>query len=324
MSDFFKDCENTILKAQELLAINPEWVERFAKYGEKISSNLDSLTEMKAKFNQWAPLYLYMNVSEAKSKMTFSLRYSGQDVAKLKVKSNKVIVSTDDFVDKNKKYFQCDVILNDCEWRSNEAKKFRKYFSGNPSRTGKGKKEHGIESILLTEFSETSSLKKGLLNIQPVKFANIVRFQMPTAFKASKKGEIQYSGSKGGGIDILSHIGNGKGTKLCIMELKDENKLNEPPTQAILQGLVYATFIRELLRSKGGQQWWKLFGFGRPLPKRLNLYVASVMPSLGNDDISFVGAEFKLGTDRIHLGALYFTESSGKIVNFKNYLSPCK
>ncbi len=90
-------------------------------------------------------------------------------------------------------------------------------------------------------------------NIQPVLMAKKARFQMPTPLKASEKGKISYAGV-GGGIDILARVGkgSGNGTKLCIIEVKDEHSHKEPPKTAIKQALVYATFIRELLRSEQG------------------------------------------------------------------------
>jgi len=99
--------------------------------------------------------------------------------------------------------------------------------------------------MLLTEFSKKSGKDKVLCNIQPVKIAGIARFQMPTPLYASDIKNVEFAKWEGGGIDILSRIGTGNATKLCIMELKDENAPKEPPTKAIFQGLAYATFIRE-------------------------------------------------------------------------------
>ena len=84
----------------------------------------------------------------------------------------------------------------------------------------------------MTGFSKKSSTGKILCNIQPVKLAGIARFQMPTPFRVSDINNVKYTGSTGGGIDIIARIRKGSTTKLCIMELKDENKLKEPPAKA--------------------------------------------------------------------------------------------
>lgn len=327
MSNFEDECKETISEVQKLLKQYPEWILRYKGYADKINANSKDIKAKKLSFNEWKPLYLYLNISAAKSNMTFSLRYLGQDVSKLKSSSGNVTISTDGFGSKNHRDFDCDVQLDDCKWRSDEAKDFRNHFLNNPSRTknsGKGNEEHRIESLLLTEFSKTDSLTKLLCRIKPVKIAGIARFQMPTPIMASDFKNIKYSGDHGGGIDILARIGTGKGTKLCIMEVKDENVTREPPEKAILQGLAYATFIRELLRSTCGEEWWKLFGFSGSLPSQLNLYVACAMPSSGKIDTSFVDQKFGIENDSIHLGALYFNETNNKLTDIKGYLKPCR
>jgi len=131
---------------------------------------------------------------------------------------------------------------------------------------------------------------------------------MPTYIKASnhKKPETGY-----GHIDILARVGRGKGTNLCIMELKDENNSKEPPGDVVKQALAYATFIRELLRSDCGKAWWRLFGFRGDLPEKLELYAACVMPISEFNDTSFGGLALPVDGDTIKLHYLYFQEEKG-------------
>lgn len=324
MKDFFDECKNTISQVQELLKQNTEWISRYAEYAEKINANIDKIKNLKKKrFHEWAPLYLYMNVTQAKSQMEFSLRYLGQDVAKLKVTADKIIISTKGFVEKNKRDFDCDIKLEDSEWKSVAAASFRHHFSIYSKRTrnsGKENEEHRIESLLLTGFSKKSSIDKILCNIQPVKLAGIARFQMPTPLGASDIKKLKYSGSGGGGIDIICRFGKANTTKLCIMELKDENSANEPPCKVIRQGLAYATFIRELLSSKSGHEWWRIFGFGGKLPEQLELYVACVMPSIDKNDTSFANKTINITKDSFHLHYIYFHEEDNKVVDIETSL----
>ena len=169
--------------------------------------------------------------------------------------------------------------------------------------------------MFLTGFSKKSSLDKILCNIQPVKIAGIARFQMPTPIRASDIKNIKFAGSGGGGIDIISRIGTGKATKLCIMELKDENKAKGAPLEAVQQGLAYATFIRELLRSNSGQVWWGIFGFSGILPEQIELCVACVMPSTSNNDTSFANKIIKTTKDSFRLHYIYFQEKDNKVVD---------
>ncbi len=331
MDDFINECGNTISKVQELLSNNTEWIQRYADYAGLLKARMEKIENDKNNFNEWKPLYLYMNVKEAKSSGKFTLRYLGQDVAMLKVdKDNKVMISTKDgkFEEINKKYFDCEFKLGTnskkyIEWRSKEAEEFRKHFFDNPKRNDSfGKNhEHRLESLLLTEFSKKDRKDKKICNIQPVKLAGIARFQMPTPLSGCKIKNIKYSGARGGGIDIISRTGKGAATKLCIMEVKDENKSKEPPAKVIQQGLAYATFIRGLLKSKNsGDEWWKIFGFNGKCPDKLELNVACVMPLATNNDTSFAGKIIKIDQDSFHLHYIYFQEKDNEIINIESSL----
>lgn len=138
------------------------------------------------------------------------------------------------------------------------------------------------------------------------------RFQMPSPIKASKAKNginfIKYSGQYGGGIDILARVGNGKGTKLAVLELKDSYSKNEPPEKVMHQAITYAVFIRELLRSECGEKWWKFFGFGGDIPKKLEIKAIVVMQYYPNADTSFGGAKLPIGNDVLKLGYIYRTD----------------
>jgi hypothetical protein len=108
------------------------------------------------------------------------------------------------------------------------------------------------------------------------------------------------------------------------MDVKDENNSKEPPAKVIQQGLMYATFIRELLRSSSGDLWWKLFGFNRKLTASLDLYVTCVMPSNANNDESFADTILKTGNDSFHLHYLYFKEKDNKLSSIDTSLLQCK
>jgi hypothetical protein len=328
MSEFIDECQSIITEVQNLLykSENIEWIKRYANYAQSIFANLETIKIKKKQFNEWAPLYLYMNIGSAKDRMPFSLRYLGQEVATLKVGKESISISTKKFDATNERDFDCKTKVHDKEWTSEKASKFRRHFSSFPNRTnesGQKNEEHRIESLLLTEFSKSNRKDKILHNIQPVKFAGIARFQMSTPLKASNVNDIKYSGANGGGIDILSRIGIGSGTRLCIMEVKDENIAKEPPTHAILQALVYAAFIRELLRSERGELWWQIFGFKGKPPARLDIPVVCVMPSTQCNDFSFQDKNISIDNDLFSLNYIYFTEKNNAIVDVVTSLKQC-
>jgi len=324
MNKFLNECKSTIHEVQQLLATNREhWVRLFSNYANVLHKNEEEIRSKKKKtFNEWAPLYLYMNVTQAKGTMEFSLRYLGQQVATLKVRDGKTTVSTKSFDETNRRDFGCDFKLAGDEWNSKTSAVFRKHFSAQLPRTLESRKrneEHRIESALLTEFSKTNRTDKEFCNIQPVRIAKIARFQMPTPITASNPKKMKYSSgdSLGGGIDILCRVGSGGRSNLCVMEVKDEYNANEPPSMAIKQALAYATFLRELLRSEHCEKWWHVFGFKKPR-KQIKLLVSCVMPApaSGEPDISFGNTTIPFdddSTDCAILHYMYFKECDNKI-----------
>ena len=311
----------SVLKARKLLADNSEWKTRYAKYAKKIAENIATIKANKKMFHQWSPLYLYMNVGNAKSGGSlFAFRYVGQDVANLKISDGKKILKvSEEQKTNNLRDFACAVNVDGEEWRSSQGTKFRNYFKSNPkrSRDGKGNEEHRVESLFLTELSKRKKIEKNPMvhNIQPVKLAGLARFQLPTPFAAAGF-ELKYAAERGGGIDILARVGVGKGTTLCICEVKDEYSKNEPPEEAITQAVEYATFVRELLRSESGESWWHLFGFGGKVPQKLKLLVSCIMPfadEKNSSDKSFAKEIVEIEEDKLELHYIYFQEQDATI-----------
>lgn len=308
--EFMKVIEETRL----ILKDNNEWRGRYADYANKIQSNTPCISSIRSAFREWSPLKVYLNVTSAKGArnfVNFELRYMGQTVATLKGSKDKMHrLSTRGYDNPNSRDFGCNIPLADTDWGAENATKFRRFFRDRKgpraASANKGNEEHRLESLLLTEFFKTKSKEKSLLGIQPVTIAK-VRFPMPTPISASNPKTIKYSGMRGGGIDILTRTGTGgRATRLCIMELKDQNVKIEPPKAAMKRAIAYTVFVRELLRSDAGLPWWKLFGFSGTVPKQLRLYAACVMPSNENNDYSFDRLEPNIEKDSITLHYLYY------------------
>ena len=295
------------------LNANPEWKARYLSYGQSISSNLSSIMRARRGFREWSALKVYLNTTSAmgaRSSVTFELRYLGQTVADLKGNKGRGFkLSTKRYQTANQRDFDCAISLSSADWRGDDSAKFRRFFS-DPNRlrnadVKRKNEEHRLESLLLTEFCRKTSKEKPLLGIQPVTIAG-VRFPMPTPISASRPPAIKYSGTRGGGIDILARIGTGgRATHLCIMELKINSGKGESRA-AMKQATAYATFIRELLRSHAGAAWWKLFGFGGEVPDQLELYAACAMRANEKNETSFGKTELKIDGDIIILHYLYF------------------
>ncbi|MBA7477202.1 MAG: hypothetical protein GH158_04365 [Dehalococcoidia bacterium] len=314
-SEFLSVVEETRLRLKD----NSEWRARYASYAEKISDNLCFIKSVRSSFHEWSPLKVYLNVTSAKTaknSVSFELRYMGQTVANLSGKTDKLHkLSTNNYETTNLRDFGCNIPLSGANWYGEDAAKFRGFFKNRKGNRNIGdhkkNEEHRLESLLLTEFSRIKN--KTIRHIKSVTIGR-VRFPMPTPISASNHKAIKYSGTNGGGIDILARTGTGgKATRLCILELKDENIKSEPPKEAIKQAIAYATFIRELLRSDAGAAWWKLFGSGGKIPEPLELYAACVMPSGLYNDYSFSNMDLDIERDIIKLHYLYFNEENNRI-----------
>ena len=334
--DYIDVYKGVVNHVQQLLEKNKEWRDRYAGYADALSTKAKDIQAAAKKFHVPAPFHLYLSVSMAKKctkdKAFFELRFHGRSVATLKVslKDDEVQLAA------KKPKAVCDALRNlgmteaakhlehcaankNISWKSEDAKLFRKIYADLESKMASGEvslpgqPEHDMESWLLQNYAQKSSVGKEILYVQPVTMADTdAKFQMPTPLRASnaKDGteQITYAKQYGGGIDILARMGRGKQTTLAIMELKDENKKTEPPEKAIRQAIAYATFIRALLRDKKcGPAWWHFFGFGGEIPEKLNLKAIIVMPNAPNTATDFIGKPIQLreNGDQITLGYIY-------------------
>lgn len=268
------------------LGENPEWKSRYEGYSKDM--NLEKYEDDKRKFRKPKGLYMYSCISKVKDCAKYScydLRFEGRSVGTVTVEDGKVFLDT--LGKKNKENFNfTDIIDEKVEWVGPVARNFKNHFKNPDTKSNKLQPERCLEEKLLDEFSKsTRASGKGLCNIQPVKLGSMF-FQMPTPLSAShhSKGEmdIKYSGSAGGGIDILARIKDkSRKSKLAVIELKDKNTASEPQKEVMWQALAYATFVGHLLRSESGKYWWEeVFGIKEELSgdKPLEIIVATLMP----------------------------------------------
>ena len=295
---------------------NNEWIDRYNNYAKILLAAVPRITEQRGKFRIPSPFHTYLNLTNVKGAVIkFQLRYLGQNVADLRYDSanDTMLLSTAGYVKQNNANFSYDGNFTMKSWLDSDAKEFRAYFKcineWGIARINGGKRndEHRLESALYTEFEKGMAASKAFGGIQPVQFGN-VRMGFPTPLRASKHGAPEYCGSRGGSVDILVRWGIPKST-LCVIELKDENnKGSETPEDVVEQATVYAVFLRELLRSSCGEEWWRLFGFSRQLPKKLHINAMSLMPYGLCSDHSFCGKDYPISGDCIQLHASYFME----------------
>lgn len=308
--------EKAIKESQDLIHEDNKWEERYQEYANLILQNIDMIQELRKNFHKWSPLKFYLTIGEVKKlnkTLHVSVRYQGQEIAIMTLsEKNGVCISTKKFDVNNEKDFTCSIKLENAKWNGEDASKFRKYFATNPKRTKNDNEEHRIESMLISEFSKESAKDKKLCNIQPVKIVDFP-FSMPTILSSSR--EIK---SGNGHIDILARNAG----KIVVIELKDENKPSEPIKKVLQQATSYAVFLVNLLRSKSGEKWCKIFRFNRQMPKQLVIRVCSAMPKTTNyEEGKFELFKLKCGRDILEYHWLYFEEDGKEITDIDTSLS---
>lgn len=287
--------ENIIKEASRLLEENREkgigWESKYLKYADDIIG--------KGAFNRGElfyvprPLYVYSKVSNAaKKEWRYDLRYEGQIIAEVVIDSNKKVSLSisEDVCRRNKNSFNVDTPADVYDWNDPVATKFRSLFINSVGRNLSRSSERRIESRILAAMDAGSQY---ISNITPVKLFNAY-FQMPTPLSASKISGGEHcikQTEPSGGIDILArtrHQGEQR-SRLCIIELKDENKASESQPMVMEQALAYATFITYLLRSSAGQKWWNILRENdsidtdiKDVPDELKIDVVTLMPTDNN------------------------------------------
>lgn len=292
--------EELINKTLELLDANPEWRDRYSSYLPDMFN-----AEKETRFYTPQNLSFYSTVSDRK-KEQYYLRFKGQNVAKVSVQ-NSEIIELECIASPN--YFEGCPMPNGEKKEWKDASSFRAYFR-DLSPTAKTKSsEHAVESALLKEFRKKG---KAIRNIQPVLFRKYY-FQMPTPLKASDHNPA-YANKNGGGIDIMARIKTPNGhSRLCVIEIKDENKESESQFDAMKQAVIYATFISKLLHEQ--PDWWEFFmGHHKLLGRtaksldKSDIEVVTIMPK-GNSS-TFENKEIfipQTGT-RLHCHSLYYEQ----------------
>lgn len=312
------ELQNWAIKVNNDVKANSNyWEDVFYTYANAILDNFQRYNVAREKFKNWKPWQVYVNIKQIKNSknvIEFSLCYLGQKIGIIKVANNNTIslVLDENLNEANRKYFGLESIekivsetptkakkqMNDWS-KSDEAKAFRKHFKDISSEKLPRQKEHMIESALRTELGKTER-PKTLCGIKPISFIKNTQCHMKTAISASKScnEKIEYpSSGNGGDIDILCRRRTSFGkSRLTVIEVKDENKKEECFDRAIKQAISYAVFLVNLIHSKSGEKWMKIWGLQNQ-PKENLVIDAVVAMKTGETKPSYSGEQLLLKND---------------------------
>ncbi len=333
---------------QELLLNNKGWESRYNDYLEDIVNGKEQLIkEAKTKFRVKSPFSRYTSIGNVirntnNNKVCFDWRFRGHSIGTIIVSNDNVstflkqsgIMKALGGENSNvpidmKKIIE---IEEEYDWNSGDISKLRSYLKNYEVKTIDS--EHELELILLRKFSTKVKSKKPMYNIQPIKlFKDYLQIVTPLSASKIKDGELRYCVDKkgydrtGGGIDILAR----SNSEIYVIELKDEYKKNEKPTDAIKQAIVYSTFVRELIRNpkanKNDNSWYHdIFKIRTEIPKSLCIHAMVAMPRKPNSKSSVADKNFSKETlvlkghgyeDKIKLDYLYFNVDGLMLSDFE-------
>ena len=282
------------------------WENDYINYANHLIANEESYKIAKGKIRVGNNLFLYLPINVKENKKIFDIRYLGQSVGTLTIDGNNKPCLTIDETKKNKLFQNYD--LPQCKnipWSCPFARKFKKFFRDYDYKKYYEKlnsKEAFLESALYSELGKTSSKNKTLAQIQPIKYAR-TRIHMITRTAASKIGKtpnianVTISSSQPGRCQIdcfCRRKANRTEARLVVIEIKDENKKKESYEIVMYQALTYAVFIRELLHSKGGDAWRKIWGISKQKKEGFIIEAVVAMPLIGESAPIFNGEKIYL------------------------------
>ena len=322
MPTTFKECRAATLGLWES---DPECARLSAKWAKVVGRAGALIHEPRKLFHQWHPLRVYTSVTRMRGgagRMTFSLRFKGQEVGELHVGKGgevRLKVSAKQASD-NAEYFKVLVgdrnAASDWSWaRDKQAKQFRRLFA-DAYRSQSGERvpkqpEHQVESLILEEMQKTTKTNKfngTLWGIQPILVAGCP-FQFPLPIAAS--GGTPRRGN--GNIDILARTGR---ASLAVWEIKKPHL--GLGSKAHLQAYAYALTLAKMLREgESGRAWYRAMGFNSGLPSSLTIEAAAVFGNISPqwqdrivqgfaEEIRSNSGELRLGRDRIQPRVVFY------------------
>lgn len=222
-----------------------------------------------ARFNEWKPFKVFTSLSSArKPKPVFSLRYQGQEIAQILSDDLPVLSITPTHEKNNLKGFGLKTPSGTFAWKSPDATEFRRKFKelNQPFLDIKMKSDEAwLQSIIYDTMVKSGD--SGYHACQPVLFDRFP-FQCPIPISASSG----YPKATKGNLDILARRGQGN-TRPAIWELKRP----ETCKTAFEQLYIYGVTLSLMLRSQGGDVWYKNMGFSGKLKKETSTTIDLIL-----------------------------------------------
>lgn len=296
--------KETMEKTQRTIEESKEWQDYYNKQVKVMLEQKEMLKQFYKTCKNYD--YLQFHIVEVNHnpphQIKIQVRYWGQVIAIILLSKEGATITTED--DISKKVFNCSIQLKDEEWNNKATIKFLEYFN-KPEIPVKSKlnETSKTESLLLKEFSKTSSTSKILTGIQPIKFEN-----------------LYYSIEDSAKTMEIKNLARSKVRKITIIEVLEDTDTQDTILTRATEKAVY--LINLLLKTKEGGQWYKIMGFHGRLPSRITIKVVVAVPK---NTISkckeFEPFELKAGINSIEYHHLTYETDGAKITSIKTTLN---
>lgn len=280
-----KILQNSIEQAQKIISQSKDWQQTYEEQAKTLIDNKPLLDQFHKQIKSYEAIQFYLvEVNPTQDNIfTIQARYQGQPIATIEITKDGVTISTKEYDESNKKTYNCEFKLDNMNLNTVETNQFLTYFNKEMKSKGKIDEQAHIESMLLSEFSKTSSYDKLLTGIQPIKYSNLY---LKIPININPKGEPEY-------IDILTRT---KVRKLTIIEPLTET---QTPETVLANATSKAVFLLNLLHSEQGQEWYKIMGFHGRVTPHLTIKVCIAVPkNLTTKIKEFEPFELKAEADR--------------------------
>lgn len=239
-----KILQNSIEQAQKIISQSKDWQQTYEEQSKALIDNKPLLDQFHKQIKSYEGIQFYLvKVNPTQDNIfTIQARYQGQSIATIEITKDGATISTKEYDESNKKIYNCEFKLDNMNLNTVETNQFLTYFNKEMKPKGKIDEQAHIESMLLTEFSKTSSYDKLLTGIQPIKYSNLY---YPIPINLNPKEDTGY-------INILTRT---KIRKLTIIEPITET---QAPETVLANATSKAIFLLNLLHSAKGQEFYKI------------------------------------------------------------------
>lgn len=292
---------SVIENAQKTIEQSKDW---HVKYDKQVNAMLDSrplLDQFKIKrlTKEYSALQFYLNEITQPDLITITAKYKGNGIATITITKDTAQISTETYEKSNKELFNIDTKLKNEDLNTIQTHKFLEHFNQDIKLKTKPNRETQ-ESMLLAEFSKTSSYDKLLTGIQPIKYADTLYYQIPMTIGANP---TEY-------INILART---KVRKITLVEvLEDGQDLDTILAQATAK----AVFLINLLHTENGASTYRLMGFHGRLPNQITIKVCIAVPKSSKIK-EFEPFQIQNGIDTLDYRYLQYENDQEQITSIK-------